>query len=317
MQIPGLHTQTLRVLRDKLVRRVRRQKLIQAYEAPTDIMSTDWDNLIILDACRFDIFQEESGLPGKTEWIISKASKSREFCQKCLKHRTFHDTVYVTTNPPCYDELTDEFHKIASVLDYNDEEHHVGHSQFLSPKRVRDLTVNQYQEHPNKRYVIHFMQPHDPYFGSKAEQLRSNLREDYDAQFRTFDKKKDIMSGDLILKNLIEAAMQDLISAEELKSVYRDNLRFVLTYVSDLHEKLGGKTVVTADHGELLGEEIYAVDRRFGHPDRVYSEILRRVPYHIMPSDTRRHTYAEAPTDSRTISDETVQRRLRSLGYVD
>jgi hypothetical protein len=99
--------------------------------------------------------------------------------------------------------------------------------------------------------------------------------------------------------------------------VHWDNLRFVFSYVSDLHEQLGDKTVVAADHRYIVDQDIYSADCRFDYPDRVYSEILRRVAYYIMPSDTRRDTYTEAPTDSRTISDETVWRRLKSLGYVN
>lgn len=41
---------------------------------------------------------------------------------------------------------------------------------------------------------------------------------------------------------------------EALKKYYEDNLRIVLSYVAKLIKNLHGKIIITADHGELLGE---------------------------------------------------------------
>lgn len=62
---------------------------------------------------------------------------------------------------------------------------------------------------------------------------------------------------------------------EKLKEFYRSNLETVLTYASDLVDSLEGKTVVTSDHSELLGEE-----GRYGH-DSAHEkcDLLYEVPW--------------------------------------
>ena len=50
-------------------------------------LDQDWDNVIILDACRFDIFSELNHIPGNLECKISNASSSDEFFEKNLGKR--------------------------------------------------------------------------------------------------------------------------------------------------------------------------------------------------------------------------------------
>jgi hypothetical protein len=111
------------------------------------------------------------------------------------------------------------------------------------------------------------MQPRDPYFGSKAEQLRSNLREEYNARFRTWGNKKDNNQWRACTEESNRSSYIDLIPAEELRLVQWDNLRFVLPYVSDIHEQLGSRAVVAADHGDFFDQDIHPVDFRFDYPD--------------------------------------------------
>lgn len=67
-------------------------------EEGIDIFNKDWDNLIILDACRADIFEQEVDLPGEFKTKQSKASKTKEFIKANFTDRTLHDTVYVAGN---------------------------------------------------------------------------------------------------------------------------------------------------------------------------------------------------------------------------
>lgn len=39
------------------------------------VMDEDWDNLLILDACRFDMFENRNILPGQLDYIYSKGVK--------------------------------------------------------------------------------------------------------------------------------------------------------------------------------------------------------------------------------------------------
>lgn len=47
-----------------------------------NIIDADWDQLLILDACRYDIFSEHAGeLPGTLSRRESKASATRQFLE--------------------------------------------------------------------------------------------------------------------------------------------------------------------------------------------------------------------------------------------
>src|SRR5208282_1385184 len=67
------------------------------------VYDESWDNLIILDACRYDTFRELNQIRGLLEYRISRGSSSEEFLlENFTKHPTtenFSDLVYVAANP--------------------------------------------------------------------------------------------------------------------------------------------------------------------------------------------------------------------------
>lgn len=78
-----------------------------------DVMDQDWDNLIILDACRADYFEQVADLSIFDEYrvVTSKASATPEFVEKTFTGREFGDTVYVNSNPHISRDAPDSFHK--------------------------------------------------------------------------------------------------------------------------------------------------------------------------------------------------------------
>lgn len=67
--------------------------------AGVDIPAADWDNLLILDACRYDVFAAADGLDGTLKPVYSRASRTSEFLRVNYAGGTHRDTVYVTANP--------------------------------------------------------------------------------------------------------------------------------------------------------------------------------------------------------------------------
>ena len=63
------------------------------------IFEEDWDNLIILDACRYDFFEKLNHFQGVLEPRTSRGSKTWEFMRGNFRDRNLLDTVYVTDNP--------------------------------------------------------------------------------------------------------------------------------------------------------------------------------------------------------------------------
>lgn len=292
----------------------RRFAFHQKYGKGIDVMDRDWDYLIILDACRYDIFEEIIDIDGQLTPVISKGSHSKEFASKHFADNNFYDTVYVTANgygarigENCFHDLifTDE---IGSVPDID-----VLHStkKGLAPNTVYNSALKTYNKNPNKRIIIHFMQPHNPYFGDKARELRENLeKEGVIVEAREPKKIEGDRTGKDTVPGLGAALRSGYITEKELREVYVENLEFVLEYVKDLTNEIQGKIVVTADHGEHLGE-----NNKVGHPAYTYTEELRKVPWLIINNGERPNITGEEPSEETTIDQDAIEKRLENLGY--
>lgn len=252
-------------------------------------MYDDWDHLIILDACRYDTFSEVNWIDGNLESRISNGSHSIEFAKNNFANEDYCDTVYVTANAHGARIGQGHFHDIV-FTERDDEDGSWASRNGMHPETVSESAVETVARYPNKRHIVHFMQPHSPYFGEKAETIRERLEN------RGID---DLGSSQWDSGPNLKLALQDgLVTFEELNQVYVENLRYVLKYVEDLCDCLPGKVAITADHGELLGERDgvwkYSDLKRqspdgipVGHPQNVYLPELRKVPYLVIESDER------------------------------
>jgi len=88
-------------------------------------MDADWDNMLILDACSYDSFEQFHSLPGDLSARYSPGSSTSEFLEKTIEGRTFPNTVCITANPKySLHEVEDNFHATVSVWQHDwDEEH--------------------------------------------------------------------------------------------------------------------------------------------------------------------------------------------------
>jgi hypothetical protein len=106
---------------------------------------------------------------------------------------------------------------------------------------------------------------------------------------------------------------------DTIERAYRESLEEVLPYVDSLCETLKGKTVVTSDHGNLLGERARPYlpwSQRHAHPDYATAEALVKVPWLVREATSRKRTVAEPPTQGRPEYDEEdLNRKLNALGY--
>jgi hypothetical protein len=75
--------------------------LIERLQGPkegVDVVEEDWDTLIILDACRYDVFESVNDLPGRLERRTSQAAVTWSFLKQNFENRQLYDTVYVAAN---------------------------------------------------------------------------------------------------------------------------------------------------------------------------------------------------------------------------
>lgn len=270
-----------------------------------DVFAEDWDNLVILDACRYDMFERYSELPGRLEHRISKESDTTELLTANFAGRDLRDTVHVTANPQLYryrDEIDTELYRIVDV--WREEGWDAEHGTVL-PETITKHAMRAARKHPNKRLVVHYIQPHYPFIGSDTEFDKRHLA----VSSENGNGAKNVW-GQLITGTL-DATPADIWQP------YIANLKHALSHVEELLFDLVGRTVVTADHGNMIGERSFPIPiREWGHPRGIYTEQLVRVPWLMYDNGPRRDTVAEEPdTESSTIDERTVTERLEHLGY--
>lgn len=243
----------------------------------TYLLEKEFDNLIILDACRYDFLESEITKSGfnecKLESIISRATHTQNFLIENFGNKKFdslcREIVYITANPFVSRELKDVFHKIIPVWMFG------WNKEFLTvrPEAVYKAALQASNEFSEKKLIIHFIQPHHPFIklGSVGSDL-ANLR-----NTALFDRlnKTDESIWSLLEKGKID---NDIVIWG-----YRQNLRIVLPYVQKLCKILPGRTIITADHGEAMGEKIHPLIpiKIYGHPPKVRIDCLIKVPWLI------------------------------------
>lgn len=257
-----------------------------------DVMSEDWDTLVIADACRYDYFDEESELSGVLESRYSPASMSYGFMQNSFFGRQFHDTVYVTANPFAAELPDNTFHDVVSLVD----EWYENEAGTVPPEVMRKETLKAHSKYPNKRIISHFMQPHEPFLSDFGQKVSENLN----------------WAGN-------QYHLSQKQSLHDLRQAYCENVDIILDEVTELIDNISGRVVVSADHGEMLGERLYPVPiRGFEHPESIYTNELIKVPWLIIEDETngRRETESEPPVSSGNIASEAAKNRLEKLGYI-
>lgn len=270
------------------------------YSAGTKVFERDWDTLIILDACRYDMYAEQCKLDGDLEQCISAGSESWEFLRNNFTNDRHHDTVYVTANPHASKIEPKTFHAVENLLEDGwDPEH-----QTVLPEVVADAAIRAYQRYPEKRLIVHFMQPHFPFIGETGDELdHKGIDNHIENQSATEAQVWANLRYGKVQKSLVWKA-------------YRENLDIVLPYAERVADSIPGKTVITSDHGNLVGERVGPIpSRAYGHPRGLYAPELREVPWHVLNWDERRKIVSDPPEVEAELNSELVEERLESLGY--
>lgn len=268
-----------------------------------DVFSEDWDNLILLDACRYDMFEDQFSFQGDLSGKYSRGSSTVEFLHGNFAGRDLRDTVYVTANPQLYrhrDEIDTRLHDVINIWQEDGWDSDVN---TVLPETTTEYARKAAKQYPDKRLIIHYLQPHYPFITSETE----------------FDKKhlENPDTEEVFWYQIMEGKLD--VPREAIWKAYRENLEVTIPFVESLLTELEGKTVVTSDHGNMVGERAYPIPIRiWGHPKGTYTEQLVKVPWFVSQQGERKKTTAESPRDqTEDIEEEVVQDRLRDLGYVE
>jgi len=320
----------------------------------TRIIEQDWDYLILLDACRYDYFERywQNYLPGNLEKKLSIASSTRQWMKKTFTE-CYPDIIYLSSNP-FINSVTSaygfsgrkHFFKIYDL--WHDEWDAARHT--ILPEKITNRAKEIVKAHPDKRAIIHYMQPHEPYIG--VEKTDSVLHQPDPIRWDALHKIEGAPPKKVAL---IEKAMQLLQTffyciglrghlqvwkvreflnlppanhmddvrrkrgKEGVRKAYAQNVQLVLKSVADLVSELSGKIVVTSDHGEMLGE-----DGCYGHWGRSSKKHLIEIPWLVIDKG-KRITVSETQTvqnqqkgRDEKMNEETekeIKEKLKALGY--
>ncbi|WP_136718384.1 hypothetical protein [Halorientalis salina] len=266
-----------------------------------EFFEEDWDNLLLLDACRYDTFASVHDLPGQLDARHTDSSSTIEFLKRYVDEQDLTDTVYVTANPQHYrkqerDYISADFHDVIEVWQ---EDGWDDAFRTVRPETVADAAERAADRYPDKRLLVHFLQPHYPYIGPTGQDAFDNDSLDF------FNK---VLNGEIEVED------------RTLRKAYQENLEAALPSISRLLGSLSGRTVVSADHGEMFGERAFPIPvREYGHPTGIHTPELTEVPWLVSDNGPRRSITAgdsESDADDRDdVASEVVEERLRDLGY--
>lgn len=322
-----------------------------------NVMEEDWDYLIILDACRYDYFRKvyKDYLRGELKKAISLASDTLEWCKKTFQKR-YEDVIYISANPFINSKVEikgfnakNYFYKVIDVWKWGWNEQ-LG---TVHPREVNQAMQSLKDDHVDKRFMIHYLQPHAPYIEytpynigfsrpkietghilsdiqdsrplSRIEKGLLKLLVALASWTRVFGETPSSWKIRELL-SLPPASPMDAVRRSigdiGLRRAYVGNLRLVLKYVARLVEDLCGVTIITADHGECLGER-----GRYSHRAGLSDPFLIEIPWFKIAEMKRKahHENAKKKRGGRkrerspytSEEKERIKERLKLLGYLD
>jgi len=234
-----------------------------------DIFKKDWDMLVILDACRYDAFIESDILLKNHE-----IKRANTFCngtfswiKNNITPADCSETIYL--NPIILFEryARHTFFKVINVWEILWDNYY----GTILPDDMTKITLKQIKKYPNKRFIIHYHQPHPPFLNQEFRKhkkviLTPKLVQDRDNgkvenpshTFGGFVKGQMVRifgperAWKLMFRVGIEpngmGQLYKYFSMEQIKEAYRENIRIALRSVNKLISETDKKVVITSDH---------------------------------------------------------------------
>lgn len=254
----------------------------------TYLMDEDWDNLIVLDGCRVDLFEEvvDTDQFDSYKHITSPGSKTPEWAQQNFGNEEHGDIVYISSNGWISEALSGQFHELIEVWRETDGVPY--------PEDITKAALEAHQKYPDKRLVVHYLQPHRPFITSEV-----GFQEGF-----TDNPWKALARGE--------------VTRDQIWDLYRENLEVVIDDAVRMMEVLPGRNIMTSDHGNLLGEDAGWIPfTLYGHPGGVRAPGLVEVPWVVRESSERPEIRESATHSAKTREmDKEIQSHLEDLGYL-
>jgi hypothetical protein len=214
---------------------------------------------------------------GNLSCFVSRGTTSGQFLVENFGTTKCEDIVYIGGSPYVDIKVPKQFHRVMSVWEES-WDYDVG---TVLPHAIYEAALRAIKEFPGKRFIVHFMQPHYPYLAYPLiGGPQGNAGEDDDAEVSPISKvrekaltmddeeevgqkpsrykgenryyRKSKMLAFAVYSNKKYLGMPKAMMVDG----YRKNLEIVFPYAMKLAKILPNRTVITADHGEALGERM-------------------------------------------------------------
>lgn len=288
------------------------------------IWEDDWDICLVVDACRWDLWQEvaDGNWPtGGCGWSVGSASP--EWYGQTFDPENLPDERIgvVTANPfaskpsdrmPEYlGEGTPIHRHDLEFVDYIFEdswgcEVGGGYIDVTHPAAVTNRAFDAWTNHDLDRLVVHYMQPHIP-FRAKPEWFakRENLQHFGEPDLDAIEPQEDGGGNVEVWKEIRNGTR----TREEVWEAYRDNLEWVLGDIDRLRTAVDADLLITSDHGNAIGEW-----GLWSHPPGFHTPQLRRVPW-VHVEATQEAPFERVDGGLEVTEERDVEEQLEALGY--
>lgn len=229
------------------------------------LKAIEWDVLCVLDACRWDYWNEQYGYG---QAVQSPASCTKDWIGNFVREFDHEGITCVTANPMQRRHYDSCFQNRVDVWETHWKQ--FNGVPTVSPRDTTEAALP-YLDTDSRLYV-HYIQPHGPYAaGPKpVPVMRAN------PQANAVDIPDSEIPNKLVRNPMRLIHDKDSwLTAELLREAYRRNLKWVYDALLPF-KKLDKTVVVTSDHGEFLADG--PGDGCYGHPCQSTHPILRTVP---------------------------------------
>jgi len=237
------------------------------------ILGTEWDCLVVFDACRLDAFRN---LIGSAEAVRTPGNPLTAYwVSNVWGTGDWSDLTYVSGNSvtgviDIHDDLEGDLEDWVDtyIKTYESRSPHSCYDKSLRTTVPDQITGIAKEQDPP--VVVHYNQPHTPFIGTLALNI---------ADTRGYERLCDagfIDNPDRSGCSIYRVA--EYIDDDLLRHAYLENLRIAASTAATLEEEFDN-VVYTADHGELLGPDQWG----HGHPGDPRNTVVpwRAEPYGI------------------------------------
>lgn len=284
----------------------RIQQIFRPIRNSTYITNEEWDTLIVADAMKWELYDdaisdEYEDKFDRVEPVLSPGSSTPQWLNETFTE-SYGDTVYVAGNPQVSRHQRDKFHKLYEVW----EDSYSEDDSVIDPKMVTDKAIEAREEHPNKKLIVHYMQPHYPFIGYPS----LNYAE-YDFSDLGLTESKE----DKDVRSVWFALGSGLVDRDDVWEGYSSNAELVFDEIDRILESISDRVVVTSDHGNMIGDRSWPIPiREYGHPGNMRQYDLIKVPFLVREGESRDIVEEDVNSPKSELSD-TISDQLSALGY--